>query len=213
MRMVEARLGGRMEIRSPFGRFAQLGLALLVFAVPVSACGDTTPVQLTSPGVAHNAPKATSETVRTVVGPGTPVIGDTVPVGDGGGSVTVSATEAHVSAGRLFPAGKGKDYYAAQVKACSGPDEKGLTFKPGYFLLEMADKTVHDAGPGVKKPDLRGDEVPAGGCLDGWVTFVIPEAKTRSAPEPAAQPAFVVYDGSQRLRWTIPADKPKKAGR
>jgi Domain of unknown function (DUF4352) len=193
-----------MGVRSSFGGIAQLGLVLLVSAVPLAACGDTTPVQLRSPGVAR-APENTPEAVRTVPGPvDDPVVGDAVPVGDAGGSVTVSATEANVSAGRLFAAGAGKDYYAAQVKACSGPDEKGLSFKPQYFMLEMTDKTVHDAGAGVKKPDLIGGQVPAGGCLDGWVTFVIPEK---------SQPAFVVYDGSEQLKWAIPADKPKKAGR
>ena len=195
-----------MGVRSNFGGFARLGFVLLLFGMPMAACGDTTPVQLTSPGVAHNASKAVPDTVLTSAPPrpGGPVVGDTVPVGDAGGSVAVSATEAHVNAGRLFPAGKGKDYYAVQVKACSAPSENGLSFKPQYFILEMADKTVHEAGPGVKKPDLRGGEVPAGGCLDGWVTFVIPEK---------SQPAFVVYDGSEQLRWQIPPESPKKAGR
>ena len=202
-----------MEVRSTFGGIARLGLALLVLAAPV-ACGDTTPVQLTSPGVAREAPKAPPETVRAVRGPvGELAVGDTIALGDAGGSVSVSATEPHVSAGRLFPAGKGKDYYAAQVKGCSGPTEKGLTFRPGYFTLEMADKTVHDSGPGVKKLDLVGGEVPAGGCLDGWVTFIVPEGGTRGVPAASAQPAYVVYEGSQQVKWAIPADKPKKAGR
>jgi hypothetical protein len=195
-----------MGVRSNFGGFAPLVLLLLVFGAPVVACGDTTPIQLTSPGVAHNASKAVPDTVLTTAPPrpGGPVVGDTVPVGPAGGSVTVSATEAHVNAGRLFPAGKGKDYYAVQVKACSAPSENGLSFKPQYFTLEMADKTVHEAGAGVKKPDLRSGVVPAGGCLDGWVTFVIPEK---------SQPAFVVYDGSEQLRWQIPPESSKKAGR
>jgi hypothetical protein len=193
-----------MGVRSSFGGVAQLGLALLLFGTLLAACGDTSPRQLTSPGVAHNAPKAAPETVRTGPREGGPVVGDIVPVGGAGGSVTVAATEAYVNAGRLFPAGKGKDYYSVQVKGCSAPSEPRLSFRPQYFTLEMSDKTAHAAGPGVKKPDLRSGEVPAGGCLEGWVTFVIPEK---------SQPAFVLYDGSEPLKWKIPPDSPKKAGR
>ncbi len=192
-----------MGVCSSFGGIAQFGLVLLALTA-VTACGDTTPAQLRSRGVARSVPNPASGTVRTTAEEsGNPVVGDAVPVGEGG-TVTVSATEAHVNAGRLFPAGKGMDYYAAQAKACSGPSEQGLSFRPQYFTLEMADKTVRDAGLGVKKPDLRGGELPPGGCLDGWVTFVIPEK---------SQPAYVVYDGSEQLKWAIPAESPKKAGR
>jgi hypothetical protein len=203
-----------MGVRSGLGGVARLGLVLLLLGAPVAACGDTTPVQLRSPGVAYGSPDATPDKVKTVPAlDRDPVVGDTVPMGDAGGSATVSATDAKVSAGRLFAPGKGKDYYAVLVKACSGPSEQGLSFKRHYFTLEMADKTVHDTGPGVKKPDLTGGEVPAGGCLEGWITFVVPEAGARGVSKPSAQPAFVVYDGSRQVKWAIPAGSPQKAAR
>ena len=203
-----------MGVRSSFGEIAQLGLGLLLLGALGVACGDTTPVQLRSPGVAYSAPDAIPDTVETVPALNRdPVVGDTVPMGDAGGSVTVSATDAKISAGRLFAPGKGKDYYAALVKACSGPGEQGLSFKRQYFVLEMADKTVHDAGVPVKEPDLIGGVVPAGGCLEGWITFVIPEAGARGVPKPSAAPAFVIYEGSRQVKWAIPAASPEKAGR
>src|SRR5207237_3283301 len=85
-----------------------------------------------------------------------PVVGDKVTVGSDGGSVTVSAVEDNVSAGRLFGAGEGMKYIAIEVKGCSGPNEKNLTFEPAYFLLRLDDGTVHDPGPGAKKPSLEG---------------------------------------------------------
>ncbi|MGH9035221.1 MAG: hypothetical protein ACRD0O_05600, partial [Acidimicrobiia bacterium] len=83
------------------------------------------------------------------------------------------------------------------------PREQGLSFAPGYFLLEMADTTVADPTLGIKRPELRSGVVPPGGCLAGWVTFTIAEE---------AEPAFVAYDGSQRLTWRIPAGEASKPG-
>ena len=88
-----------------------------------------------------------------------PVVGDKVMVGSDGGSVTVSGVEDNVSAGRLFGAGPGHKYIAAEVKGCSGPHEKNLSFEPNYFLLMLDDGTMHDRGAGAKKPGpivLRG---------------------------------------------------------
>jgi hypothetical protein len=65
----------------------------------------------------------------------------------------------------------------------------------------MADKTMHDRGPGAKKPELAGGEVPAGGCLSGWVTFIVPDDEV---------PAAVLYDGSSRIVWTLPPPKGAK---
>ena len=130
-----------------------------------------------------------------------PAVGDKVTVGNDGGSVTVSAVEDNVSAGRLFGAGPGQKYVAAEVKGCSGPHEKNLTFDPGYFVLKLDDGTMRDHGPGAKKPELEGGTVPAGKCLSGWVTFTVPD---RSVP------GAVFYDGSSRLTWTIPPPKGAK---
>jgi hypothetical protein len=133
-----------------------------------------------------------SEAPAAPARPPDPVVGDAIPTG--AGSVAVLATDRFGSAGRLFNPPRGKEYFAAEVKACSGPRERGLSFAPGYFLLEMTDTTVADPTLGIKRPELRAGEVPAGGYLAGWVTFVIPEQ---------AEPAFVVYDGSERLKWRI----------
>jgi hypothetical protein len=130
-----------------------------------------------------------------------PAVGDKVAVGSDGGSVTVSAVEDNVSAGRLFGAGEGQKYIAAEVKGCSGPNEKNLSFEPQYFLLRLDDGTMHDPGPPAKKPSLDGGAVPAGKCLSGWVTFVVKEGSL---------PTGVVYDGSSRLSWAVPLPKNVK---
>lgn len=130
-----------------------------------------------------------------------PAVGDKVAMGSDGGSVTVSAVEDNVSAGRLFGAGPGFKYIGAEVKGCSGPNEKNITFEPAYFLLKLDDGTMHDHGPGAKKPELEGGTVPAGKCLSGWVTFTVPEG---------ALPTGVVYDGSTRTTWTMPLPKGAK---
>jgi hypothetical protein len=129
------------------------------------------------------------------------VVGDKVKVGSDGGSVTVSAVEDNVSAGRLFGAGEGMKYIAVEVKGCSGPNEKNLTFQPSYFLLRLDDGTVHDPGPGTKKPSLEGGKMPSGKCLSGWVTFTVKEGSLATA---------VIYDGSSRLTWTVPPPKGAK---
>jgi hypothetical protein len=130
-----------------------------------------------------------------------PEVGEKVKVGSDGGSVTVSAVEDNVSAGRLFGAGEGMKYIAVDVRGCAGPNEKNLTFQPSYFLLRLDDGTVHDPGPGTKKPSLDGGKMPPGKCLSGWVTYTVKDGSL---------PAAVIYDGSSRLTWTVPLPKGAK---
>ncbi|HET9769557.1 MAG TPA: DUF4352 domain-containing protein, partial [Acidimicrobiia bacterium] len=122
-------------------------------------------------------------------------------MGDDGGSVTVAAVEDGVSAGRLFGAGEGQKYVAADVKGCSGPNEENITFEPSFFLLRLDDGTIRDSGAGAKKPSLEGGTIPAGKCLSGWVTFTVPEG---------ALPTAVIYDGSSRTTWTVPVPEDAK---
>jgi hypothetical protein len=129
------------------------------------------------------------------------VVGDKVKVGSDGGSVTVSAVEDNVSAGRLFGAGEGMKYIAVEVKGCSGPNEKNLTFEPSYFLLRLDDGTVHDPGPGAKKPSLEGGKMNPGKCLSGWVTYTVRDGSLATA---------VIYDGSSRFTWSVPLPKNAK---
>ncbi len=159
------------------------------------------------------APAGATPTQAVAAGPSTapaepepekksdPEVGDKVMVGRDGGSVAVSAVEDNVTAGRLFGAGEGNKYIAAEVKGCSGPHEKNLSFEPAYFLLRLDDGTVHDPGASAKKPSLEGGKVPAGKCLSGWVTFTVKEG---------ALPTGVIYDGSSRLTWTVPLPKNAK---
>jgi hypothetical protein len=130
-----------------------------------------------------------------------PEVGEKVKVGSDGGSVTVSAVEDNVSAGRLFGAGEGMKYIAVDVRGCAGPNEQNLTFQPSYFLLRLDDGTVHDPGPGTKKPSLDGGKMPPGKCLSGWVTYTVKDGSL---------PAAVIYDGSSRLTWTVPLPKGAK---
>ncbi len=130
-----------------------------------------------------------------------PNVGDKVKVGTDGGSVTVSAVEDNVSAGRLFGAGEGMKYIAVEVRGCAGPNEKNLTFQPSYFLLRLDDGTVHDPGPGTKKPSLEGGKMTPGKCLSGWVTYTVKDGSL---------PTAVIYDGSSRLTWTVPLPKGAK---
>lgn len=181
-----------MELR-PVVRTA--GMAAMTLGLLGAACGDGPPSEVAAPAVEQVAPDTQAPPARPI----DPVVGDVIPAG--AGSVAVLAVDRFGSAGRLFNPPKGTDYYATQVKACAGPKEKGLSFAPSYFLLEMADTTVADTGLGIKRPELRAGEVPAGGCLSGWVTFTIPEE---------AEPAFVVYDGSERLKWRIPAGEASR---
>jgi hypothetical protein len=195
------------------------GLAVLVAGVLgggvlAAACGTTPPHKVTADGMTGKPPGIQTVGAETPLdlagtpkdGPADapksdPVVGDKVTMGSDGGSVTVSAVENDVSAGRLFGAGKGFKYIAAEVKGCSGPHEKNLSFEPAYFLLKLDDGTMHDHGAGAKKPELAGGTVPAGKCLSGWVTFTVPDG---------ALPTGVVYDGSSRTTWTVPVPKGAK---
>ena len=133
--------------------------------------------------------------------PAGPEVGEKIKVGGDGGSVTVSKVEDGVQAGRLFGAGEGMKYVAVEVRGCAGPNEKNLTFQPSYFLLRLDDGTVHDPGPGVKKPSLDGGRMEPGKCLGGWVTYTVQEG---------ALATTVIYDGSSRLTWTVPVPKGAK---
>lgn len=156
-------------------------------AAPRNSAAADKPLDLAGgPAPAGEAPKAD------------PVVGDKVDVGSDGGSVTVMAVEDNVSAGRLFGAGPGQKYFAAEVKGCAGPHEKTIVFDPAWFMVRLDDGTMRDHGPGAKKPELDGGPVPAGRCLSGWVTFAVPDG---------AYATGVVYDGSSRLIWTVPLPK------
>jgi len=211
-----------MEIRTDRG-WIRAGLAVLVTGVlgggVMAATGigpSRGPHKVTADGVAGGKGAAAAAAdkpldlaaapaaVQTDDGPkkGDPTVGDKVLMGDDGGSVTVSAVEDDVSAGRLLSAGKGFKYIAAEVKGCSGPHEKNITFEPAYFLLRLDDGTVHDPGPGIKKPSLDGGTVPTGKCLTGWVTYTVRDGGI---------PTGVIYDGSVRTTWTVPLPKGYKA--
>lgn len=207
-----------MQIRTDRG-WIKAGLAVLVTGalgggVMAAAGGSKPPRKVTADGVTGKAtppaPASKGFDLAAVAPAGAepapepkadPKVGDKVTVGDDGGSVTVSAVEDNVSAGRLFGAGEGQKYIAAEVKGCSGPHEKNLSFEPAYFLLKLDDGTMHDPGPPAKKPSLQGGTVPAGKCLSGWVTFVVKDGSL---------PTAVVYDGSSRLTWTVPLPKNAK---
>jgi hypothetical protein len=207
-----------VQIRTDRG-WIKAGLAVLVTGVMgggvlAVAGGNRPPHKVTADGVTGKpteaapasrgfdlgavAPAAADEAPEPIADP---AVGDKVAVGTDGGSVTVSGVEDNVIAGRLFGAGEGQKYIAAEVKGCSGPHEKNLSFEPGYFLLKLDDGTMHDPGPPVKKPSLDGGSVPAGKCLSGWVTFVVKEGSL---------PTGVIYDGSSRLTWTVPLPKNAK---
>ena len=203
-----------MHIRSECGSggWIRAGLAVVVTGVlgggVLTVARDTsTPRKVTADGVA--APRnsaAADKPLDLSAGPGPageapkadPVVGDKVDVGSDGGSVTVMAVEDNVSAGRLFGAGPGQKYWAAEVKGCAGPHEKNIVFDPAWFMVRLDDGTMRDHGPGAKKPELDGGPVPAGKCLSGWVTFTVPDG---------AYATGVVYDGSSRLVWTVPLPK------
>lgn len=165
---------------------------VLAVAVAVSAGPLLGACQRSAPSGAHSvASPATTGTARTAAAPG---VGDRVALGTAGGSVRLMAVEADVDAGRLYAPPRGSQYFAVQVEGCAGPGEAAVAFKPDYFSVELADHTVRDAGPSMKKPDLRGGPIPSGHCLDGWVTFVIPRHQ---------DVVTVVYDGSQSVHWAL----------
>lgn len=199
-----------MDNRTDRG-WVRAGLAVLVTGILGGGVlavvgGPNQSRKVTADGVATGQPAAATPLAparprEAPAGPDAPEVGDKVVMGDDGGSVTVSAVEDDVSAGRLFGAGEGFKYVAAEVKGCSGPNEKNITFEPSYFLLRLDDGTIRDSGPGAKKPSLEGGKIPAGKCLSGWVTFTVPDG---------ALPTAVIYDGSSRTTWTVPRPKDAK---
>ncbi len=207
-----------MQIRTDRG-WIKAGLAVLVAGslgggvVAASGIGERGPKNISADGTTGEAlaPGPPAEAGfdlaaaaplegQDAAKPG-PAVGEKVKVGSDGGSVTVSAVEDGVSAGRLFGAGEGMKYIAVEVRGCAGPNEKNLTFQPSYFLLRLDDGTVHDPGSGAKKPSLEGGKMTPGKCLSGWVTYTVKEGSLAAA---------VIYDGSSRLTWTVPLPKGAK---
>jgi hypothetical protein len=198
------------KVRRTDRGWIRAGMAVLVAGVLgggvlVAAGGGTgKPRQVTADGVAGASPAGAveAEALRPPEpAKDDPVVGEKIEMGSDGGSVTVVAVEDNVSAGRLFGAGDRQKYIAAEVKGCSGPKEKNITFEPAYFLLRLDDGTIRDTGVGAKKPSLEGGTIPAGKCLSGWVTFTVPDG---------ALPTAVIYDGSSRTTWTMPLPKDAK---
>jgi uncharacterized protein DUF4352 len=173
-------------------RIARLGCVLLVSATLAAGCGEGTSGEVAADASVPR-PQAAAASPTQPAPPANFVVGDTVTMGSG--SVAVEAVEADVQAGRLFNPPAGRQYFAVQVRGCAGSKEDGVALRPEFFTLQLADRTVHEAGLGMKKPELIGATVPSGGCLRGWVTFTIPED---------GQPIFVVYDGSQPVKWAVP---------
>lgn len=195
-----------MQIRGDRG-WIRAGMAVLVAGVlgggvlVAAGGGAGKSRRVTADGVVGASPAAAveAEALRPPEPPeADPVVGEKVEMGSDGGSVTVIAVEDDVSAGRLFGAGKDQKYVAAEVKGCSGPNEKNITFEPAYFLLRLDEGTIRDTGPAAKKPSLEGGTIPAGRCLSGWVSFAVPDG---------ALPTAVIYDGSSRTTWTVPLPK------
>jgi len=145
--------------------------------------------------VPRTAPASSTSSAVDGAAPAAPALGDRVALGRADGSVRLLAVEGDVDAGRLFGPPRGERYFAVQVEGCAGPTETAVSFRPEYFTVVLADHTVRDAGPGMKKPDLHGDRIPPGRCLDGWVTFAAPRRQAVIA---------VVYDGSEQVRWSLP---------
>lgn len=204
-----------MQIRTDRG-WIKAGLAVLVSGVLgggvlTAAGGSRPPRKVTAEGVAGQSSAEEANRPFDLGGPPPagaaeapredPEVGEKVPVGNDGGSVAVLAVEDNVSAGRLFGAGEGNKYIAAEVKGCSGPNEKNISFEPAYFLLRLDDGTVRDPGVPAKKPSLEGGKIPPGKCLSGWVTFTV---------KGGSLPTGVIYDGSSRLTWTVPLPKNAK---
>jgi hypothetical protein len=134
-------------------------------------------------------------TTKTTSAASEATIGTRIPFGSAGGSITVTAVETDVDAGRLFIPPRGRRFFAAQVKSCAGPAEHGLSFAPDYFSVQLADHSTYPGAEGAKQPALPPSVLPPGGCLDGWVTFTIPK-------NPA--PLTVVYNGSRQATWSLP---------
>lgn len=189
-----------LHIRSSLGLPAALALVSLAAG---TACDEIRPDVTSTETAAGGEVLATAPDREPepplLVPVADPVVGDVVPVGRGG-SLSVSATEADVNGGRLFNPPRGKDYFAVEAKACAGATEEDLSFEPDFFVLRMDGGGVVVPTLGVKKPDLRGGEIGAGQCMDGWITFAIGDE---------AAPVSVDYNGSSRLSWRIPEEPPE----
>jgi hypothetical protein len=164
-------------------RYLAIGMALATVA---AGCGSTGEPHKSRPPGTTTAPPAGGD-----LGDRAHAIGESAALG--GGSVAVVAVEDNVDAGRLFAPPRGTRYLAVDVRACAGPKEIGVNFRPEYFAVRLTDHTEHDADRGVKKPALRPSVLPPGGCTDGWVSFVVPTGATLNA---------VVYHGSNDVTWT-----------
>src|SRR5581483_7790922 len=92
-------------------------LGVLISGAVLSGCRSTATHVATT-----TKPTGSTTTARF---PDEFVVGDHVPLGDAGGSVTVEAIETGIDPGRLFAPPRGRQYFAAKVKGCAGPTEHG----------------------------------------------------------------------------------------
>lgn len=113
------------------------------------------------------------------------------------GVLTVRAFE--LPATMLVPGTKvkpGSTFAAAGIEACPRPGTETAALKVDRqrFSLEIAGGTRVPASAVGKNPVLAAT-APPGRCIQGYVSFEIPQGRAA---------AFLLYDGVPPLRWSLP---------
>lgn len=110
---------------------------------------------------------------------------------DEGNTVTVRSFEQPVS-GEVVGASAGREFAAVEAEVCAG--RRSARVSPARFILEAADGSRYARSYfGPKEPAFPDGPVMAKQCVQGWVSFEVPEGE---------RPRYVVFDGSSVGRWS-----------
>lgn len=150
----------------------------LVVAGLVAGCG--------SGGGGSGSPSPTPSYTRAITN-----IGKSVTTASGS---TVAALRFEDPAKTSLSNPPGQRYVAAEIKACGGPN--GAQVLPQLFRVVFANRQVVDADADhiIRTPELHATTLAAGGCVTGWVSFVI---------DRGTKPTFVALTGSSLVGWRI----------
>lgn len=156
-------------------------------ALMLTSCGGTAPPRDT----AVRATTSTTAAVPTTApDPNALVIGAPFKTEEGN-TVTVLTFQQPVR-GDAVEADAGREFAAVEAEVCAGRRSARVT--PGRFALEMADGTRRSRSYfGPKEPEFPDAQVTANQCVQGWVSFEVPEGE---------RPSYVVFDGSSLGRWS-----------
>ena len=182
-------------------RAAAAAAALTIFAAAcssgtgstedvVNATTTTAPAPGSTTAPAGGTGTGASTETSVVSGIIVAMVGETITTKEDN-LVTVHSFEAPLGARHPDPT---KIYAAADIEACAGKSSHDAGVAPGFFRVELRNRTQWPPVQPVKQPALQPTELAPGRCARGWVSFSLPRT---------IEPVLVTLRSSTNAAWRL----------